>query len=90
MLIIMSCFAQNLLQAQDRVLEDILLPDSLFFCKAQTFTVKVVVRSTINDTFRISYQLGNQPRVEEVVNRPASFSNDSISLYFQGTCNCSN
>lgn len=66
---IFTCFIQNSLQAQDRALIEILLPDSLFFCKQTSVPVKAVVSGYVNDTFRISYQLGNRPKVEELVSK---------------------
>ena len=69
MLIGMSFFAKQILHAQftDRSLEVILSPDSLFFCKSAKVPVKVIISGSINDTFRISYKLGNQAVVEELV-----------------------
>ncbi len=83
MLIFMGCLAIHSLKAQDRTLEEILLPDSLFFCKPATFTVKAVINGYVNDTFRISYKLGNQPRVEEIIQRPRNFNYDSIHYTFK-------
>jgi Secretion system C-terminal sorting domain len=77
------CLAHNPLKAQDRALEEILLPDSLFFCKVQTFSVKVVIRGNIYDTFRIGYQIGNQPRVEELVPKSTNLNFDSIQYTFK-------
>ena len=62
---IISFFVGTNLHAQDFILSKIVSPDSLFFCKSQTFVVKALVEGYISDSFRISYQLGNRPRVEK-------------------------
>lgn len=83
LLIVISCMAYNAVQAQERILEDILQPDSLFFCNNATFSVKVVIRVSKNDTFRIRYQLGNRQPVEELVNQSVRIEGDSLHYTFK-------
>lgn len=84
LLLFIGFFIQNnALQAQDRALREILLPDSLSFCKQATVPVKARIDGWVNDTFRISYQLGNRPKVEELVPKQTGPTVNQIEYTFR-------
>lgn len=78
----LSILAYTPIQAQNKIVEDILLPDSLFFCRPQNVAVRVAIRGNVFDTFRVAYKLGNQPRVVELAPKRMNSTVDSIQYTF--------